>query len=171
MIHICRCLFKLIHCAAIVLLAYCSAIFGGVMVPMIMWSALPAACEGVGNQAIGMHKLDMCAAMESVSAKQGNSSDCDSSSSDGSDSNGDQAHTLQWPSAAVDLLLYTLTNDPSIRARRAAMKALQAARVHAAPHACLRSCYQSTAMCSPLALFTKRFNGTRQPSDACLACA
>ena len=84
-----------------------------------------------------MYKLYACAAMESISAKQGDSSDGDSSSSGGDDSGSDQAHgdAFQWPPLAVDLLLYTLTNDPSIRARRAAMKALQTAQVSDAPHA------------------------------------
>ena len=68
--------------------------------------------------------------MESISEIQGDISDCDCASSDGDDSGSDQVHgdAFKWPPLAADLLLYTLTNDPSIRARRAAMKALQAAQ-------------------------------------------
>lgn len=68
------------------------------------------------------------AAMESVSEKERDAAD----SSD-SDDRGDDAATktgmLTWPPQAADLLLYTLTNDPSIRARRAAMQTLKAAQV------------------------------------------
>ena len=54
----------------------------------------------------------------------------DSSGSEGSGSEmAARVGALTWPPQAADLLLYTLTNDPSIRARRAAMKTLKAAQV------------------------------------------
>ena len=108
--------------------------------------------------------------MESVSAKQGDSSDCDSASSDGSDSGSDSAHgdAFQWPPLAVDLLLYTLTNDPSIRARRAAMKALQAAQVSTCSSCMpLQLPVSLWQLCSLLVPFTKRFNSSsRGPAAA-----
>ena len=75
--------------------------------------------------------------MESVSLRHHNTASCNSSSSSDADESGDDmaadVSTLTWPPQAADLLLYTLTNDPSIRARRAAMKTLKAAQVRLYP--------------------------------------
>ena len=98
--------------------------------------------------------LDACAAMESISEIQGDISDRDSASSDGNNSGSDQAHgdAFQWSPLAADLLLYTLTNDPSIRARRAAMKALQAAQA--------LTCFSCMPLQLPVSLcFTKSIRG------------
>ncbi len=71
--------------------------------------------------------------MESVSSRRGQDSE-DADSDDNSNDEAADHSALTWPAQAADLLLYTLTNDPSIRARRAAMKTLKAAQVHH-PHA------------------------------------
>ena len=73
------------------------------------------------------------AATESVSHRKGQASDA-ADSDESSDNEAADGSALTWPAQAADLLLYTLTNDPSIRARRAAMKTLKAAQVHC-PHA------------------------------------
>lgn len=72
------------------------------------------------------------AAMESVSLRVHQGSE-DADSEDSSKGEAADHSALTWPAQAADLLLYTLTNDPSIRARRAAMKTLKAAQVHC-PH-------------------------------------
>ena len=70
--------------------------------------------------------------MEGVSKKAQSAPDSDSSSSENEEdvSRDDKSDVsmLTWPKRAADLLLYTLTNDPSIRARRAAMRTLRAAQ-------------------------------------------
>ena len=74
--------------------------------------------------------------MESVSLRHYISEDRTSGSSDADKSGDDMAADVippTWPPQAADLLLYTLTNDPSIRARRAAMKTLKAAQVRPLP--------------------------------------
>jgi len=74
--------------------------------------------------------------MESISLRHHNTTDRNSGSSDADESGNDMAadvSTLTWLPQAADLLLYTLTNDPSIRARRAAMKTLKAAQVRLKP--------------------------------------
>lgn len=77
-------------------------------------------------------KVSLPAAMEGVSMKAQSATDSDSSSSeneeDASRDDRSDVSTLTWPKRAADLLLYTLTNDPSIRARRAAMRTLRAAQ-------------------------------------------
>ncbi|CAL5220023.1 g1969 [Coccomyxa viridis] len=67
--------------------------------------------------------------MESVSLRVHRGSE-DADSEDSSDGEAADHSALTWPAQAADLLLYTLTNDPSIRARRAAMKTLKAAQGH-----------------------------------------
>jgi len=74
--------------------------------------------------------------MEGISLRHHNTADRNSGRSDADESGDDMAadvSTLTWPPQAADLLLYTLTNDPSIRARRAAMKTLKAAQVRLEP--------------------------------------